>query len=103
MGYNATYGTQNYDSMSEFEVQTKKNPECESFLCQDELGNIHVKAKYRICDLCGANIGGDVGFIHGSYMYCEKCEKIHRKNEQYLKDKQRINNKINKIKKGKTK
>lgn len=95
MGYNAVYGLQNMDSMTEFELKTrKKDACCESFLCQDELGNVHVKAEFRICDVCGANIGNCIRFIHGSYMYCEKCEKIHRKNEI----KNRIKKRTQKIK-----
>ena len=93
MGYNAVYGLQNMDSMTEFELKTrKKDACCENFLCQDELGNVHVKAEFRICDVCGANIGNDIGFIHGSYMYCEKCEKIHRKNEIQYRIKKRTQN-----------
>lgn len=100
MGYNAVYGFENMDSKTEFECKASKNdPASQSFLCQDELGNIHVKAEFRICDVCGADLKGKIGYLHASYMYCEKCEKIHRKNEKKYRINKRIQHKINKINK----
>lgn len=100
MGYNATYGFQNFDSQSTFELKPEKGHENEiSFLCTDELGQIMVKPEMRVCDVCGASIGNGIGFVHGSYMYCEKCEEIHRKNERVNKLKKRINNKKRQVKK----
>lgn len=102
MGYNATYGYQNLDCMTEFELKTnKKADSAESFLCQDELGNVHVKAEFRICDVCGKNLNGEIGYIHASYLYCEDCEKIHRKNEIKHKLNKRLQEKKNKIKESK--
>lgn len=35
------------------------------------------------CDVCGAEIPSNVvAYVHYSYLYCPKCEVIHRNNEQ---------------------
>lgn len=35
------------------------------------------------CDICGEEIGlGENSYMHYSYAYCEKCEQIHRKNQE---------------------
>lgn len=35
------------------------------------------------CDICGEEIGlAENTYIHASYLYCEKCEQIHIKNQE---------------------
>ena len=35
------------------------------------------------CDVCGAEIPANVvAYVHSSYLYCPRCEVIHRNNEQ---------------------
>ncbi len=37
------------------------------------------------CDICGEEIGmGENAYMHASYIYCEKCEQIHIKNQEAL-------------------
>lgn len=39
------------------------------------------------CDICGEEIGiGENAYIHYSYVYCEKCEQIHIKNQEKEKN-----------------
>ena len=95
MGYNATYGLPYNDSMTMEPVETK-HTETLNFLESDVCGVMHVKQEFAHCDVCGAKIKNtETAYIHASYMYCRKCELIHRKNERMQK---KINNK--KTKKG---
>ena len=90
MGYNACYGLQYNDSMTMEPVKTK-HEETENFLEQDICGNLFVKREFAHCDICGKKIEQcENSYIHGSYMYCRKCELNHRKNARIEK---KINNK----------
>ena len=81
MGYNATYGLQFNDSMTTYPVQSKDGSE--NFLETDCQGNLLVKKEYAHCDVCGDKIDEtETAYIHGSYMYCRKCEYRHRSNER---------------------
>lgn len=97
MGYKATYGYQNLDSTSEFELSNKKDSGQTCFLVEDCQGQVEVARKYRACDICNETIGDGLAFIHGSYLYCEICERQHRKNEQIERMKRRSANKIKKL------
>lgn len=80
MGYNATYGLPLNDSMSRYNVETS-HKETENFLETDELGNLHVKQEFALCDVCNEPIGLDaMAYVHGSYLYCRRCEMKHRAN-----------------------
>lgn len=78
MGYNATYGLPLNDSMIRYSVESRHN-ETENFLETDELGNLHVKQEFACCDICNEPIGKDaMAYVHGSYLYCRRCEMKHR-------------------------
>ena len=80
MGYNATYGLPYNDSMSRYDVETP-HKETENFLEIDELGNLHVKQEFALCDVCNEPIGVEaMAYVHGSYLYCRRCEMKHRAN-----------------------
>lgn len=100
MGYNATYGLQMSDSMSEFKMDGKHS-ETLNFLCTDELGQVKVMAEYGFCDICNAPLKG-IAFYHGQNALCEKCERQHQKNERIERMKKRITNKIKKLHTNKT-
>lgn len=100
MGYNATYGLQKSDSMSEFELDEKQG-ETLNFLCTDELGQVKVKAEYGVCDICNSPLRG-IAFYHGQNALCEKCERQHQKNELKEKLKRRTANKAKKFHTNKT-
>lgn len=100
MGYNATYGNQNLDSTSEFELEEKPS-ETLNFLCTDELGQVKVKAEYGVCDICNAPLRG-IAFYYGQSALCEKCERQHQKNERIEKMKKRIADKKKKLHTNKT-
>ena len=39
----------------------------------------------RYCDICGVEIpAGVLAFIHWDYLYCPKCEEIHRSNIKHM-------------------
>lgn len=51
-----------------------------------------IPSNNRCCDICGADIpSGVVAFVHWDYLYCPRCEEIHRRNEReaavYMKGK----------------
>lgn len=80
MGYNATYGLPLNDSMSRYNVETS-HKETENFLETDELGNLHVKQEFASCDICNEPLGKEqISYVHGSYLYCRRCEMKHRAN-----------------------
>lgn len=79
MGYNATYGLP-YNDSTMYEVNTP-HKETENFMATDELGNLHVKRDYALCDLCNEPIGvEEIAYVHASYLYCHRCEMVHRAN-----------------------
>lgn len=82
MGYNACYGLPCNDSMTMYEIESKDKGS-ENFLQVDCHGNLYAKKEFAHCDVCGAKIQEfETTYLHGSYMYCKKCEMKHRQNER---------------------
>lgn len=73
--------------MSRYNVETQ-HEEVENFLEIDELGNLHVKQEFAHCDVCNEPIGTEqMAYVHGSYLYCRRCEMKHRANARREKKK----------------